>query len=356
MVNLSAATPEEAAAEMTALFMQAPELKRKAGISPRGKKAKYPVLHWSLNWYPGEKPSHAHMIAEAKKSIWALGYQGHQAVLVIHNDRPHRHIHIVVNRVDPQTGRMINPSRSKEKLSLYAENYERCHGVHSRKRIQNNRKRLAGKRVKYTPPVIAKAWESTTNGKGFAMALKPSGHILARGNRCRYVVVDPYGQVQNPTRLIEEAKAVDIRARFSDLDPDSLPSVEEAKEQAAQWRERQQAKKASREKKKRSLQNRRNWQRRSMNRKVRPRPVSSSTSASSPKAGKTICVQKPHRSPYRGVNKNPVSHTTKSIEAPVRVSVAFSGHNGNGGNNNSGHDPPRSPLRPPNRYLPAPAP
>ena len=309
MVNLTATTPEEAAAEMTALFMCAPELKRKAGISPRGQKGKRPVFQWSLNWAPHEKPTHAEMFAEAKISIEATGFKGHQAVLAIHNDRSHPHIHIVVNRVDPNTGRMVKPSYSKRRLSCYAEDYERRQGkIRCRQRVVNNRRRREGKFVKYVPPIIAKAWRSTTNGKGFAMALKRSGFILARGKRCPYVVVDPYGAVQNPVRQIAGARVADIRARFSDLDPASLPNVDEAKELAAQWRQRQRVK-AERRKAK-AQRYRRNWTER-RGRIGRPVPQSE------------ISVQKPQRSSYRDEKKRDVPEYPKPIQASVGVSTAF---------------------------------
>ncbi len=309
MVNLSATNPEEAAAEMTALFMRASDLKRKAGISPRGRKAKNPVLHWSLSWSSDEKPGHAHMVAEAKKSIEALGYKGHQAVLVIHNDRPHPHIHVIVNRVDPKTGRMINPSNSKNKLSRYAEDYERRQGrIRCRQRVVNNNKRRKGKFVKYVPPIIAKAWKSTTNGKGFAMALKRSGYVLAQGKRCRYVVVDPYGDVQNPVRQIAGARVADIRARFSDLDPASLPSVEQAKEQAAQWRQRQRAKAERR--KANAQRYRRNWTER-RGRIGRPVPQSETS------------AQKLQRSAYRAKEEKAVPECPEPMKSPVGVSMVF---------------------------------
>ena len=321
MVNLAATTPEEAAEEMTATFKQAGELKHKAGVSPRGRKARNPVLSWSLSWFPDEKPTHKRMIAEAKRSIEAMGYKGHQAVLVIHNDEPHPHIHIIVSRVDPKTGRMVNPSMSKGKLSRYAEACERRQGkIRCRRRVRNNAKRDRGEFIKYVPPAVAKAWESTTNGKGFAMALKRSGYILARGDSCPYVVVDPYGDAQNPRRQIAGAKAADIRARFSDLEPASLPSVEEAKAQAAQWRERQQKKEARRKARAKSRQNRRNWEAR-RNRRSRARPVPASATAT--KAVKRTPARKPQTSPYRGEEKKAVPEPPKPIQAPVEASTAF---------------------------------
>ena len=308
MVNLNATDTYGAMREMTRTFQQAGALKRKAGISPRGRKGKKPVLHWSLSWPPDEKVTHAQMIAAAKQCIEAMGYKGHQALLVIHNDEPHPHIHIILNRVHPVLGVMVDPAFGQYKLSRWAEAYERRQGkIRCRRRVVNNRKRDHGQVAKYCVPAIAKAWESSTNGKGFAMALRRSGYILARGNR-RFVVVDPYGDVFNPARQIEGIRAADVRAKLADLDPASLPDVEEAKEQAAQWRQRQQAKEARRKAK--AQRYRRNWRER---RERIGRP------ALKPRTS----PQKRQKSPYRAEEKQAVPEHPKTIQAAVGVSMVF---------------------------------
>ena len=335
LLNLAARTPEEAAQEMTATFKQARKLKIKAGLSTRGRKGRRPALHLSLSWAPHEKPTHKQMISAAKECIEAIGYKDHQAVLVIHNDEPQPHIHIILSRVYPVTGVMVKPSYLKLKLSRWAEAYERRKGkIRCKQRVRNNRKRDQGKIVRYCPPVIAKAWESTTNGKGFAKAIKASGYILARGDSCPYVVVDPYGDVINPTRQIADARAADIRARFADIDPKGLPSVEEAKERAAQWRERQQAKEARRKAK--AKRYRRNWESR---RKRRQRPRTATP------------IQKPQRSPYRPQEEKAVSEHPKAIQAPVRASMAF--YTDTKKPNSSSHDPPVLPPCPIKHHWPA---
>ena len=324
MVNLNATSSYGAMQEMTRTFQQAGQLKRKAGISPRGRKGKKPVLHWSLSWPPDEKVTHAQMIAAAKASIEAMGYKGHQALLVIHNDEPHPHIHIIVNRVHPVLGVMVDPAFGQYKLSRWAEAYERQQGkIRCRRRVVNNRKRDHGQVAKYCIPAIAKAWENSTNGKGFAVALKRSGYILARGDSRPFVVVDPYGDVHNPTRQIEGARVADIRAKLADLDPDNLPDVEDAKAQAAQWRQRQQAKAARR--KARAQRYRRNWTER---RKRISRPVPKSETS----------PQKPQGSPYRVEEKKAVPNYPKTIQAAVGISEAF--YEGSARPESPGHDPP----------------
>lgn len=76
---------------------------------------------------------------------------------------------------------------------------------------------------------LSLAWESSDNGASFQQALEEAGYLLARGDKRDFVVLDPAGAVHSPARRIEGAKAKDIRSKCEDLDPDSLPSVEEAR-------------------------------------------------------------------------------------------------------------------------------
>lgn len=76
---------------------------------------------------------------------------------------------------------------------------------------------------------LSLAWESSDNGASFQLALEEAGYLLARGDKRDFVVLDPAGAVHSPARRIEGAKAKDIRTKCEDLDPDSLPSVEEAR-------------------------------------------------------------------------------------------------------------------------------
>jgi hypothetical protein len=73
-----------------------------AGQNPRTKK---PVYHILLSAAPGDPIDRAKMERMADRVLDRLGLTEHQAVLVAHLDRPHHHLHIMVNRVHPQTGR-----------------------------------------------------------------------------------------------------------------------------------------------------------------------------------------------------------------------------------------------------------
>jgi hypothetical protein len=78
--------------------------------------------------------------------------ESHQAVLVVHNDKAHPHIHVVVNRVHPRTGLYADYSRDRLRLSAWAEAYERRTGrILCWERVENNRRRGNGEFVRHEP-------------------------------------------------------------------------------------------------------------------------------------------------------------------------------------------------------------
>jgi hypothetical protein len=116
-------------------------LKEQSGQSARGRKNTKPVLHYTLSWAIGENPSPEHMRETALSSLKALGLEEHQAVMAAHSDKEHLHVHIVVNTIHPETGLTASLKYTKERLSRWAEAYEREHGIHCQERIRNNEKR-----------------------------------------------------------------------------------------------------------------------------------------------------------------------------------------------------------------------
>ena len=81
-------------------------------------------------------------------SLEALGLQGHEALIVAHDDTRHPHVHVIANRVDPETGKAAKLGNSKLRLSRWAEGYEREQGrIRVERRVKNNERRRAGKEV-----------------------------------------------------------------------------------------------------------------------------------------------------------------------------------------------------------------
>ena len=145
--NLATSEGERAGRIMAATAEASPELKRLAGVAATGRKLEKPVCHYSLSWAKDEKPDRQEMRWAAQESLKALGMERHQALIVSHRDgQPH--VHVIANRVDPESGKAAGLNRSKLKLSKWAEEYERVQGkIRCPQRERNNARRGQGKRV-----------------------------------------------------------------------------------------------------------------------------------------------------------------------------------------------------------------
>ncbi len=117
-------------------------LKKAAGVKATGRKLESPVLAYSLSWHPDERPSAADQLAAARETLKELGLADHQAVIAAHNDEPHPHVHVMVNRVHPATGIAAKLSKSHLVLSKWAQGYEQRQGkIYCHERVENNARR-----------------------------------------------------------------------------------------------------------------------------------------------------------------------------------------------------------------------
>ena len=82
--------------ELAAPLMQA--------TAARSDYVRKPVYHLTLSFHPADQvvPDQMRMVAD--RVLADLGLLDHQAVLVAHRDRPHPHVHLMLNRVHPDTG------------------------------------------------------------------------------------------------------------------------------------------------------------------------------------------------------------------------------------------------------------
>ena len=57
-----------------------------------------------------------------------MGWSEHQAVYIGHDDTAHPHMHIVLNRVHPETGLTLDDYKDHKRARAWALDYEREHG------------------------------------------------------------------------------------------------------------------------------------------------------------------------------------------------------------------------------------
>ena len=230
--NIPTQDEEKAFRWMAYTAMHAEDLKRQAGVRATGRKStKGHVYAYSLSWHPEEDPDHDHMKECGFETLKRLGLLDHEAVMVAHQDTAHPHLHVIVNLVDPETGKVKAPSKDFTRLSDWAEEYEKTHTVYCDQRIENNKRRRGGEYVKHRADrldraaVIQQLYSHSDSGKAFAAALEEQGYTLAQGDRRGFVLVDQDGQIFSLSRQLEEQRAQHIKTRLADLDRAALPDA-----------------------------------------------------------------------------------------------------------------------------------
>lgn len=94
------------------------EMQQEAACS----RCKKPVWHSSLSWKPDEHPTKAQMVEAANRYCTKMGadLKDHQIAVYQHHDKPHKHIHIYINRVPTDGGKALETSHN------YARNVRIC--------------------------------------------------------------------------------------------------------------------------------------------------------------------------------------------------------------------------------------
>jgi len=88
-----------------------------------------PVYHLTINFDPTDPLTPERMQMVADRVLADLGLAEHQALLVAHQDRAHPHVHIMVNRVHPRTGRAWDRWQDQPKIQRTLRVLERELGL-----------------------------------------------------------------------------------------------------------------------------------------------------------------------------------------------------------------------------------
>lgn len=113
--NLPTDDPLLAATYMTATAEQ----------SQRVQKA---VYHLMIAWHQRERPSPEAMHTIALRTLELAGLAEHQALIMGHGDKPHEHLHIMLNRVHPETGRAWSTAHDYQRFDAIMRQLADDHG------------------------------------------------------------------------------------------------------------------------------------------------------------------------------------------------------------------------------------
>ena len=250
--NMLTSDPMKAAKVMAWTDKNADYLKLKSGVSNAGRPTEAgAVYHYALSWAKGENPDKEHQLEQVLATLKCQKLEGHEYVIVAHNDTDHIHVHIVVNLTHPETGKRHCVPFAKRALQKWALGYEREHGIHCHARVANAKiYEATGKSTKYRDQkqdysrAVTRAFQLSDDGKSFVQALKLEGLHLAPGKHDKkFVIVDQRtGDIQALTRNLDpvdkyqipitgRAKGDLIRERLKDLERSDLPDADQLSKQ-----------------------------------------------------------------------------------------------------------------------------
>ena len=70
-----------------------------------------PVQHWIFSWQEGEQPTREQVDEAVDIFLDHMGLTGHQTVYGLHYDTDNYHLHIAVNRMNEETGKVVQPHK-----------------------------------------------------------------------------------------------------------------------------------------------------------------------------------------------------------------------------------------------------
>jgi hypothetical protein len=96
----------------------------------KSKRVKTPVYHYVISWREDESPTNEIMRMVADTTCQDLGLEDYQMLYVAHRDTDHRHVHIVVNRVHPESGRAWKNSHDYRHIECSLRRQAEGMGMH----------------------------------------------------------------------------------------------------------------------------------------------------------------------------------------------------------------------------------
>ena len=215
-----------------------------------GTRAQKPLFSLSIN--PHDALTREQYFEAIDAIETKLGFEGQPRFVVFHEKEGREHCHVVWSRIDASEMKAIPDSFYKSKLCdmavVLAERFGHELPEGLKQWRDKNRKfedkleatlaeNVNAKKTGISPEQrreeITSAYLAADSAAAFVNALEEKGYVLAKGDSRAFVIVDKFGDVHSLSRYVKGVSAKDIKARLSELDASHLPSVDQAKEQAA---------------------------------------------------------------------------------------------------------------------------
>jgi hypothetical protein len=101
-------------------------------------RSKNPVNHYIMSWREGEQPSPEQVEEAVSIFMEELGWKDHQAIYGLHADTDNIHLHIAINRVHPETLKIVKINRGFD-IELAHKAIARIEHAQGWQREQNGR-------------------------------------------------------------------------------------------------------------------------------------------------------------------------------------------------------------------------
>lgn len=135
------------------------------------------------------------------------GYEGQRRVIVLHTKKDRTHAHVVYERCNHATGKMIDNKHSRLKMDNARPLIEKAlgHKATPRRNPQRPEIKIA----------VTKLWNEAKTGADFIKTARKSGYIIAEGTGKRpFMIVDENGRAFDLVRQIDGVRTKDVRERL----------------------------------------------------------------------------------------------------------------------------------------------
>lgn len=178
-----------------------------------------------------------------------LGMAHHPWRIVLHPNGPNPHAHLVFPRTDFETMKQwptwknyLKHEKASQRMALEF-GHELVPGKHAKRDRKKQEKfpraestQADHQQAERTALTVEQRKEQITalraaadSAPAFKAALADAGYVLAKGDKRGLVIVDQAGEVYSLSKQVQDIKGKDFKAFMAPLDPEKMPSVQEAK-------------------------------------------------------------------------------------------------------------------------------